>query len=55
MGFQNIIFELVLIFAGAALFATVFLYFKQPVILAYIALGIAAGPWVWTLLKNRII
>jgi Kef-type K+ transport system membrane component KefB len=45
MGFQNIIFELVLIFAGAALFATVFLYFKQPVILAYIGLGIAAGPW----------
>lgn len=45
MGFQNIIFEFVLIFAGAAIFATVFLYLKQPVILAYIALGIAAGPW----------
>lgn len=45
MGFQNIIFELVLIFAGSAIFATAFLYLKQPVILAYIALGIAAGPW----------
>lgn len=45
MGFQNIIFEFVLIFAGAAIFATAFLYLKQPVILAYIALGIAAGPW----------
>ncbi len=45
MGFQNIIFEFVLIFAGAAIFATIFLYLKQPVILAYIALGIAAGPW----------
>jgi Kef-type K+ transport system membrane component KefB len=52
MGFQNIIFELVLIFAGAALFATVFLYLKQPVILAYIGLGIAAGPWGLALIKE---
>ena len=52
MGFQNIIFELVLIFAGAAFFATVFLYFKQPVILAYIGLGIAAGPWGLDLVKE---
>lgn len=44
MEYQNIIFEFVLIFAGAAIFATVFLYFKQPVILAYIGLGIMAGP-----------
>jgi len=52
MGFQNIIFELVLIFAGAALFATVFLYLKQPVILAYIGLGVAAGPWGVALIKE---
>lgn len=45
MAFQNIIFEFVLIFAGAAIFATLFLYLKQPVILAYIGFGIAAGPW----------
>lgn len=45
MAFDNIIFEFVLIFAGAAIFATAFLYLKQPVILAYIVLGIAAGPW----------
>ncbi|MBL4711352.1 MAG: cation:proton antiporter [Gammaproteobacteria bacterium] len=44
MGFQNIIFEFVLIYAGAAVFATIFLYLKQPVILAYIGLGIVAGP-----------
>lgn len=44
MDYQNIIFEFVLIFAGAAFFATVFLYLKQPVILAYIVLGIVAGP-----------
>ena len=52
MGFQNIIFELVLIFSGAALFATVFLYLKQPVILAYIGLGLAAGPLGLELIKQ---
>ena len=51
MEFQNIIFEFVLIFAGAAFFATIFLYLKQPVILAYIGLGIAAGPWGLGLIK----
>jgi Kef-type K+ transport system membrane component KefB len=45
MDFQNIIFEFVLIYAGAAIFATVFLYLKQPVILAYMGFGIAIGPW----------
>ncbi|VAW54579.1 Inner membrane protein, KefB/KefC family [hydrothermal vent metagenome] len=44
MDYQNIIFEFVLIFAGAAIFSTIFLYLKQPVILAYIAFGIIAGP-----------
>jgi len=52
MDFQNIIFEFVLIFSGAAIFATVFLYFKQPVILAYIGFGIAAGPWGLGLIKD---
>lgn len=44
MDYQNIIFEFILIFAGAALFATAFLYLKQPIILAYIGLGVAVGP-----------
>ncbi len=52
MDFQNIIFEFVLIFAGAAFFATVFLYFKQPIILAYIGFGIAAGPLGLSLIKQ---
>lgn len=52
MDFQNIIFEFVLIFAGAAIFATIFLYLKQPVILAYIGFGIAAGPWGFGLIKE---
>ncbi len=41
---DHIIFQLVLIFAGAALFATMFLYLKQPIILAYIILGVFVGP-----------
>lgn len=52
MEFQNIIFEFVLIFAGAAIFATIFLYLKQPVILAYIGFGIAVGPWGLALIKQ---
>ena len=41
---DHIILQFVLIFAGAALFATVFLYLKQPIIIAYIVLGIVVGP-----------
>ena len=41
---DHIILQFVVIFAGAALFATLFLYLKQPIILAYIALGIVVGP-----------
>ncbi len=52
MDFSNIIFQFVLIFAGAALFATAFLFLKQPVIIAYIASGIIAGPWGLGLIKE---
>jgi len=41
---DQIILQFVLIFAGAALFATLFLYLKQPIILAYILLGMVVGP-----------
>ena len=50
---DNIIFELVLIFAGAAILATLFLYLKQPIILAYIALGVAIGPSGIGLIDNH--
>lgn len=49
---DNIIFELVLIFAGAAILATLFLYLKQPIILAYIALGVLIGPSGLGLINN---
>lgn len=52
MDYQNIIFEFVLIFAGATLFATAFLYLKQPIILAYIGLGIVAGPLGFALIEQ---
>ena len=42
--FDHILLQFVLIFAGAALFATLFLYLKQPIILAYILLGVIVGP-----------
>jgi Kef-type K+ transport system membrane component KefB len=41
---EHVIFQFAVIFAGAALFATLFLYLKQPIILAYIVLGVFAGP-----------
>jgi Kef-type K+ transport system membrane component KefB len=41
---DHIILQFVLIYAGAALFATLFLYLKQPIIIAYIVLGIVVGP-----------
>jgi len=50
--YQNIIFEFVVIFAGAAIFSTIFLYLKQPVILAYIAFGVAAGPLGFGLIEH---
>lgn len=45
MQFNNILFDLVLIYAGAALLATLFVFIRQPVILSYITLGIIIGPF----------
>ncbi|MCP5101496.1 MAG: cation:proton antiporter, partial [Chloroflexi bacterium] len=41
---DHIILQFVVIFAGAAGLATLFLFLKQPIILAYIVLGILVGP-----------
>ena len=41
---QSILFSIFLIFTGAAVLATVALYARQSVIVAYILLGIAIGP-----------
>ncbi len=39
------LFSLFLIFVGAAIFATLALYARQSLIIAYIFLGIVLGPW----------
>lgn len=45
MAFEGIITELALIFAGAATLASVFVFFKQPIIISYIVLGMLIGPY----------
>lgn len=42
---QDIVFSFFLIFAGATALATVALYTRQPILIAYIALGALAGPF----------
>lgn len=45
MAFDSIITELALIFAGAAALASLFVFFKQPIIISYIVLGMLIGPY----------
>ncbi|MDE0954893.1 MAG: cation:proton antiporter [Pseudomonadales bacterium] len=42
---ESVIFSFFLIFTGAALLATLSLYFRQPLLLAYIILGAILGPF----------
>lgn len=45
MHHQSMIFSLFLVFSGAAVIATVALYARQALLVAYIALGVILGPW----------
>lgn len=45
MEFHGILFELAVIFGGAALMATLFVFLKQPIIISYIVLGMIVGPF----------
>ena len=45
MAEQSIEFSIFLIFTGAAIFATIALYARQAIIVAYILLGLILGPW----------
>ncbi len=49
---QSILFSVFLIFTGAAVLATVALYARQSVIVAYILLGMAIGPSALGLVKD---
>lgn len=44
MNLESIIFELSVIILGAAVLGTLFLYARQPIIIAYIAAGVVIGP-----------
>jgi len=44
MNLDSIIFELTVIILGAGVLGTLFLYARQPIIVAYIAVGLAVGP-----------
>lgn len=45
MHHESIVFSIFLIFTGAALVATAALYARQALIIGYIVLGAAVGPW----------
>ncbi len=49
---HDLIFSLFLIFAGAALLSTLALLTRQSMLVAYILLGIALGPWGLRLINN---
>jgi len=44
MQLETIVFEISIIIVGAAVLGTLFLYAKQPILIAYIAIGILLGP-----------
>lgn len=48
----NLFYTIFLIFAGAAVFSTLVLYTKQSLLVAYILLGVAFGPWGLKLVPN---
>ncbi len=52
MDLSSITFSFFLIFSGAAVFASVALYTRQPLIIAYIALGACIGPYGLSLVTD---
>ncbi|MBP6699641.1 MAG: cation:proton antiporter [Halioglobus sp.] len=52
MDFGSITFSFFLIFTGAAIFASLALYTRQPLIIAYIALGACIGPYGMSLVPD---
>lgn len=49
---QSFIFSIVLVFVGAAVIATVALFARQALLVAYIALGALLGPWALNLISD---
>ena len=48
----EILFELAVIMVGAAVLGTLFLFLRQPIVIAYIAIGFALGPGGLSLIKE---
>jgi len=48
----SIVFSLFLVFSGAAVVATLALYARQALLIAYILLGVLLGPWALDLVSN---
>ena len=48
----EILFELAVIMVGAAVLGTLFLFLRQPIVIAYIAIGFALGPGGLGLIKE---
>ncbi len=49
---ESILFSIFLIFGGAALLATVALYLRQAMLVAYLAIGAILGPWGLSLVSD---
>ncbi len=49
---QSLVFSFFLIFTGAAVLATAALYTRQPLLVAYIVLGAALGPFGFAMVKD---
>lgn len=45
MGSESLLFSFFLIFSGAAVLSTLALFFRQPLLVAYIVLGVLLGPY----------
>ena len=52
MNLESIIFELSVIIVGAAVLGTLFLYARQPIVIAYIVIGIIVGPSGLALIRS---
>jgi len=52
MAEHSVVFSFFLIFTGAALLASVALYSRQPLLVAYIVLGAVLGPYGWGLVSD---
>ena len=52
MNGDSILFTIFLIFTGATIFATVALFARQSLLIAYIAVGLVAGPHVTGLVSD---